>query len=108
VVGNVAVARGGANDQLAISWLVCNAGEAPWPVDAFRFVPDGPDTPVITLPLTVEPGQTVTVKALLDLQGTPGIRTFTWQLSSSKGKVDGGRLVSEILVEPANDQEKGG
>jgi hypothetical protein len=107
VVGNVAVARGGSNDQVALSWQVSNTGDAPWPVDAFRFVPDGATTPVISLPFTVEPGKTVTVKVLLDLQDTPGVRNFTWQLSSFKGRVDGGKLVSEILVEPASDQEKG-
>jgi hypothetical protein len=84
-------------EQVEILWLVTNIGEATWTVDRYRFISHD-DLPVLSLPHTVEPGETAVARAVVAVPRSSRVWRPVWVLTGPDGPVPGGTLTARITV----------
>lgn len=89
-----------AGSQLLVEWEIRNAGEAPWPNDLFRFIPEGAELPVIALPAKLAPNQFGRVRTVLTVPPINGRWQPSWILTGPSGPITGGRLLLSVRVHP--------
>lgn len=86
--------------QIAVTWVVTNTGGSLWTVDGYRFVPEGEDAPVLSLPASMAPKTDETIRAFLTVPPINGIWEIAWTLVGPKGPVPGARLLFSTAVMP--------
>lgn len=89
--------RGAPGAEIAVDWLVTNAGGKVWTPGDYRFLPGGSGLPVLPLPRPVPPGRSVRVRLRLTVGPELVGRTLRWSLRGPRHPVPGGDLELTIL-----------